>query len=149
MRVCIRAQSGTHWLANVLSQIYLPGWTADDAAAAAAAAPHMASVPPMYKFHGFPVYWLLPGTTTTTTTTTTTATNGATTAAVVPDAVFDAVEAVPANVTRIFLSHMPAEHFEYRPAAGTKIFYLVREPHAVWGAYRNRKLSRDHSRLWA
>ena len=102
----------------MLSQIYTPGWSADDGGGDAAA-PHMAAIPPFYKFHGFPLYWLLP--------------SSHLANAVVPASVFDAVEAVPAGTPRIFLSHMPVEYFEYDPAPGTTILYLLREPHAVWG----------------
>lgn len=65
---------------------------------------------------------------------------------VIPDAVYEAVEAVPEGVPRIFLSHMPAEFFEYEPTPATKIFYLIREPHAVWASvvkYMSRSV-----RLW-
>jgi hypothetical protein len=124
---CSFHQSGTHWLASVLSQIYAPWWSPDvDATAAAgetAAARHMASMNPRVRFHGFPVFWLL--------------TRGQPGDPAIPAAVFDAVEAVPWDTPRIFLSHMPVEHFEYEPAPGTKIVYLVREPREVWTSLLN------------
>ncbi len=100
----------------MLSQIYTPGWSSNDGNAVP---PHIADIPPVFKFHGLPVYWLLPG--------------GHQTNTIVPTSVFHHVEGAPADTPRIFLSHMPVEHFEYDPAPGTKIFYLLREPRAVWG----------------
>eukprot|EP00750_Incisomonas_marina_P004155 INCI13444.3.p1 GENE.INCI13444.3~~INCI13444.3.p1 ORF type:complete len:423 (-),score=48.49 INCI13444.3:1008-2276(-) len=115
-------KSGTHWLASVLSKINVPEWTTESARDNDLDLPSsiFAKVPPMQRFHGFPIYWLLPGTSSDN--------------SVVPDAVYEAVEAVPEGVPRIFLSHMPAEFFEYEPTPSTKIFYLMREPHAVWAS---------------
>lgn len=114
-------KSGTHWLASVVKTMLYPNPLKD----------HIRDleIPGAYVFHDVAVFWLLPeswldsrhenykpiknyGQ--------------------IPDEVFDKVNSVPAHIPRIFLSHMPAEFFEYTPTPKTRIIYLMREPHAVW-----------------
>lgn len=50
----------------------------------------------------------------------------------VPDEVYDAINSISKDTPRIFLSHQPRKYFEYSPSSKTKIFYLMRKPHATW-----------------
>lgn len=108
-------KSGTHWLASVLSQIFFAPYGGHPAA------PGLHTLPDIsveQRFHRFPIFWTLPGT-------------AEDDAGGVSDWNFEAIESVPENMPRIFLSHMPTKYFEYEPSLGTRILYLMREPHAV------------------
>ncbi len=76
-------------------------------------------VPANAFFHEFPIIWLLPE-------------GKADHSGGFDDSIFEMINAVPPDVPRVFLSHMPTVHFEFEPTQHTRIMYLLREPHAQW-----------------
>ncbi len=75
-----------------------------------------AAVPADVFFHDFPILWLLPSVS----------------KDQIADSTMALIDAVDPSVPRIFLSHMPVEHFEFELASRTRLIYILREPHAVW-----------------
>ena len=59
--------------------------------------------------------------------------------------VYDALEQIPADVPRVFLSQMPYSHFEYAPTRQTRLLYLLRDPHEVW--FEHRQFLREYNVL--
>ena len=131
MHIC--TQSGTHWLASIISESLYPGYATGENEFWADL---KARVTAVAFFHDFPIIWLLPE-----------AHTGET--AGFANNVFQSIDEIPTNVTRIFLSHMPTIHFEFDPTPYTKIIYLMREPHSVWRSMlqfkgRLRKVLNQH-----